>query len=443
MGNSDAAVALGIAAGRNGDAAEAYQWFDQAANAGDQTGLLLQGRAQLYGVGTTQDFQEGTKSLLDVYGAGNSQAAWDLAKATSYDWAGGGDLPSPQALWTDALKAGDPVVGADYARFLRAGGEAANGYQNIDQIVAPISELDPALGAIAAWDFGRASFEAPSKQTLDALKAASDVGNIDAAARYGDWLVSSDRTADQQLGLGYLAQAAQEGQSAAFTSLGKFYLGQPENTELAFDNLMTGLKLGDTDAGVPLADYYIAKNEFGQAYDYSLLAATSGTARGSSEAEMKVLDICQSDAAKCTEVTVAFVTSRQHDDVDGQIRFNGLPSDDFAPTYGFAKVLVAARTRRRIPISTGSVQSATLSFPSSASRPSPIPSAGTPSCPLSPATGPSSPTGWARGCGRPGPGRRWRHRALRTRGQHVVRRRHPGGGPAEAQGKPSRHSGGL
>ncbi|MBN9334234.1 hypothetical protein [Devosia sp.] len=86
--------------------------------------------------------------------------------------------------------------------------------------------------------------------------------------------------------LGYLFQAAQDGQSVAVTSIGKFYLGQPENAALAFDNLMTGLKLGDTDAGVLLADHYIAKNEFGQAFDYSLLAATSGTSRGSSEAEM-------------------------------------------------------------------------------------------------------------------------------------------------------------
>lgn len=339
-GNSEAAVALGIVADRNGDSAAAFQWFAQAAEAGDQTGLLLQGRSQLYGVGTPQDFQDGTRSLLDAYTAGDRQAAWDLAKTASYSWADV-ELPSPQALWRDALQAGDPVVSADYARFLRAGGEAAGDYQSIDQIVAPIFERDTTLGAIAAWDFGRASFKPPSERTLDALKAASDLGNVDAAARYGDWLVSRDAAADQQLGLGYLAQAARKGQSTAFTSIGKFYLGQPEGTALALDNLMAGLKLGDTDAGVPLADYYIAKNEFGRAYDYSLLAATSGTARGSSEAVTKVRDICKRDAAKCTEVIVAFVTSRQHDEVDRLITFNGLPTDGFAPTYGFAKVLVA------------------------------------------------------------------------------------------------------
>ena len=387
-GNVEAAVALGIAADRSGDAVGAFQWLTQAAGGGDQTGLLLQGRAQLFGVGTQQDFREGTKSLLSAYNAGNSQAAWDLAKAASYDWAASGDLPSAQALWTDALQAGDPLVGTDYARFLRAGGEAANGYQTVDQIVAPIFERDPTLGAITAWDLGRASFEAPSEHTLDALRVASDLGNVDAAARYGDWLVFGEVAEDHELGLAYLTDAAQRGQSTAFTSIGKFYLGQPENTALAYENLIAGLRLGDTDAGVWLADYHIARNEFGQAYDYSLLAATSGTARGSREAEMRVLDICHQDAAKCTEVTVAFVTSRQHDEINGQIKFNGLPTDGFTPTYGFAKVLVAGEDA---PQETDIDSSRSLD--SRPILPTPWPRAR--SCLLSPMTGPSSPTALA------------------------------------------------
>jgi esterase/lipase superfamily enzyme/TPR repeat protein len=340
-GNADASMALGVAADAAGQSQAAYDWFSTSAQAGNAKALTWLGRSELYGLGTIKNFDAAVDSLLTSFEAGNSEAARDLAKASAYQWTTR-SLQEPSTLWSRALGGGDVVTLLDYGRYLSAGGEPV---KNTDAAVLfePTLKNDPVMGSVASWDFARDQDLMPTGSVLTALMAAHDSGNAGATARLGEWFVNSDDPAEQKIGISYLDEAVGKGQSVAYTALGNHYIShadQAGSKEAALNMLLTGLRLGDPDAGTPLSRYYYREGDFGVAYDYAVLTSTAGTARGKMEAKQATINLCRDASAECKRIPVAFITSRRAKIHGDQVEFDGLPNDGFQPTYGFAEVMV-------------------------------------------------------------------------------------------------------